>query len=60
VEIKRPVSLPDTMDVLAANGHTMTYRVTGLREDGRYAYSQWDAWHSDKCRCMGEDPVPEW
>lgn len=45
--------LPDTMDARAANGHVMTYRVTGRdKETGRLTYSQWDAWHSDACPCV--------
>lgn len=61
--VARP-PLPETMEARAANGHMMTYRVTGRDEStGRLTYSQWDAWHSDRCPCMtSEDysPLPEW
>jgi hypothetical protein len=46
--------LPGTIDRLAMNGHTMTYDVTGVDETGRYTVSQWNARHSDNCRCTGE------
>jgi hypothetical protein len=62
--VLRP-ALPATMEAQAANGHRMTYRVTGRDEStGRLTYSQWDAQHSDACRCVTSDgdysPVPEW
>jgi hypothetical protein len=57
-------ALPDTMEATAANGHRMTYNVTGRDpETGRLTYSQWDAQHSDTCPCLtAEDaePLPEW
>jgi len=43
------------VDQLAVNGHTMTYRITGRDpETGRHTVSQWDAQHSNNCRCMGD------
>jgi hypothetical protein len=64
VSILRP-PLPETMEARAANGHTMTYRVTGRdKETGRLTYSQWDADHSERCSCLASDgdysPIPEW
>ncbi|THA72507.1 hypothetical protein E6R60_26620 [Streptomyces sp. A0642] len=44
-----------TRDALAANGHMMTYRITGYREDGSPRLSQHDAVHSDLCACMDDN-----
>lgn len=55
---------PYTHDALAANGHIMTYRVTGTDPDtGQPITSQWDAAHADTCPCRtAEDPepLPDW
>jgi hypothetical protein len=47
--------MADTTHMIAANGHTMEYRITGYEEDGRPKVSQWDAVHSDRCRCLESD-----
>ncbi|MET7363201.1 hypothetical protein ABZS76_32855 [Streptomyces sp. NPDC005562] len=39
----------------AANGHTMEYNVIGYDDDGTPRVSQWDALHSDRCRCLVTD-----
>jgi hypothetical protein len=58
------VTLPETIEATAVNGHRMVYRVTGTDPDtGTLRTSQWDAEHSDRCRChTAEDaePLPDY
>lgn len=51
---------PETIERTAVNGHRMVYRVTGTDPDtGDLLTSQWDAEHSDRCRChTAEDAEP--
>ncbi|MDT0442307.1 hypothetical protein [Streptomyces johnsoniae] len=58
-------TFPETRTHLAANGHRMTYTVTGYDADGEPRLSQWDAVHADDCPCLrseGYDPfgLPDW
>lgn len=46
-----------TVHNLAVNGHMMEYQITCYYADGEPKLSQYDAQHSDQCRCK-QDSEP--
>lgn len=65
------VTVGDRVSMTAVNGHVFDYRVVGFYEhtDGqreRYQVktTQYDSWHSDKCKCDqwedGDRSIPDW
>ena len=58
------VKVGDTVTRTAMNGHTFDYTVTGSYPDGRVRTRQFDAVHSDACRCAdwedGDRSLPDW
>lgn len=49
---KPAVQVGDTITGVSADGHRMTYRVTGFWPDGAPKTSSWDARHDPECACI--------